>query len=120
MKSSLRSATLFLSSLPTLFYRLVECGRMAPILLFSVVLLLPLSAEAGLPRVAISIPTDQNLAVGLNAAEQCDVPGKLIVLPAVSFELAGGQTSASFSEEQTQVVQSLPEGTEVWLHVVLE
>ncbi len=69
---------------------------MAPILLFSAILLLPLTAEAGLPRVAISIPTDQNLAVGLKAAEQCDVPGKLIVLPPLSFDFAGGESPASF------------------------
>ncbi len=68
MKSSLRSATLFLSgSLPRRFYRLASCGRMAPILLFSAVLLSPLTAEAGLPRAAVSIPTDQGLAAGLKA-----------------------------------------------------
>ena len=95
MKSSLRSATLFLSdSVPALLYRLASCGRVAPILLFLAVLLLPLTAEAGLPRVAISIPTDQHLAVGLKAAEQCNVPGKLIVLPPLSFDFAGDESSA--------------------------
>ncbi|MGA9980938.1 MAG: hypothetical protein WBQ08_20115, partial [Candidatus Sulfotelmatobacter sp.] len=63
---------------------------MAPILLFSAVLLSPLTAEAGLPRAAISIPTDQNLAVGLEAAGQCKAPDKLIVLPPLSFNLARG------------------------------
>ncbi len=61
---------------------------MAPVLLFSALLLLPLTAEAGLPRVAISIPTDQGLAAGLDAAEQCDVPGKLIVLPPLFFDIS--------------------------------
>ena len=59
-------------------------------LLLSVVLLVPLTAEAGLPRVAISIPADQSFAAGLKAAEQCDVPGKLIVLPPLSFDFASG------------------------------
>ena len=70
---------------------------MATILLFSVVLFLPLAAEAGLPRVAISIPTDQNLAA---ASEPCQFPGRLIVLPPVSltFEFAGGEKSASLFE----------------------
>jgi hypothetical protein len=118
MKSSLRSATLFLSeSVLRLLYRLASCGRVASILLFPVVLFLPLTAEAGLPRVAISIPTDQNLAVGLEVGEQCDVPGKLIVLPKVYFDFAGGESSASSFEEQA--VQSVPEGSEVWLHVVV-
>ena len=68
MKSSLRSATLFLSeSLPQAALPIGKLRAVAPILLFSAFLLLPLTAEAGLPRVAISIPTDQNLAVGLKA-----------------------------------------------------
>ena len=91
---------------------------MAPILLFPAILFSPLTAEAGLPRVAISIPTDQNLTVGLQAAEQCDVQDKLIVLPPVSFDLAGGESPASFSDEQA--LQRVPEGVEVWLHVVVE
>jgi hypothetical protein len=67
------------------FFRWAVVGRIAPILLFSGFLLLPLSAEAGLPRAAISIPTDQNLTAGLRAAEQCELPSKLIVLPPLSF-----------------------------------
>jgi hypothetical protein len=119
MKSSLRSATLLLSeSVARLFCRLASFGRVAPILLFPAILLLPQTAQAGLPRVAISIPTDQNLAVGLKTGEQCDVPGKLIVLPPLSFDFAGGERSASFFEEQA--VPSVPEGFEVWLHVVVE
>lgn len=92
--------------------------------LLSLFLLLPLSAEAGLPRVALSIPTDQNLAAGLQAAEQCDVPGKMIVLPALSFNLAGGESPASIFEkqekEQAQAIQSVSEGPEIWLHVIVE
>src|SRR5580692_1385729 len=91
----------------------VGCRTVAAMLL-SIFMLLPLTAEAGLPRVAISIPTDQNFAAGLKAAEQCDVPGKLIVLPPLSFDFGGGENSASFSE-----VQSASEGAEVWLHVVV-
>jgi hypothetical protein len=119
MKSSHRSATSCLSeSVPRLFCRLGSCGRVASILLFPAILLLPLTAEAGLPRVAISIPTDQNLAVGLKAAEQCDVPGKLIVLPPLFFDIAGAGSPASVFDERA--IQNVPEGFEVWLHVVVE
>jgi hypothetical protein len=89
----------------------------ALILLFPVVLLLPLTAQAGLPRLAISIPTDQNFAAGLKTAEQCNVPSKLIVLPPLSFDFAGGESPTGFSEQQTQAIQNMPEGSEVWLHV---
>jgi hypothetical protein len=109
MKLSLRSALLF-------FSRVAGAVRIAPVLLFSGSLLLPLTAEAGLPRTAISIPTDQGLATGLQAAERCEFPGKLIVMPALSFEFAAGD-GTSF-EEQARVIQSMPEGSEVWLHLV--
>jgi hypothetical protein len=119
MKSSFRSARQFLSaSIPGLFCRLTSRGVMAPILLLSVFLFLPLNAEAGLPRVAFSIPTDQNLAAGLKAGEECDVPHKLIVLPPLFFDFAGGENSASSFEEQA--VHSVPETYEVWMHVVME
>ena len=99
MKLSLRSATPFLSRLfLRLFYRLASSGRVAPILFFSAFLLLPLTAEAGLPRVAISIPTDQNFAAGLKAAEQCEAPGKLIVLPPLSFDFSGSGGPTGFFE----------------------
>jgi hypothetical protein len=71
MKSPLHPATQLLSvPVSRLLNRLANCWRVAPILLLPAFLLLPLTAFAGLPRNAISIPTDQNLAAGLNAAEQ--------------------------------------------------
>jgi len=120
MKPSLRSATLLSSrSFSRFFSRVAGLRRIAPILLFSFFLFLPLSAEAGLPRAAVSIPAEQNLAAGLKAAQQCDVPNKLIVLPPLAFDFAGDQSPTSVSDEQGQAVQSVPEGSEVWLRVVV-
>jgi hypothetical protein len=119
MKSSLCSATLFLSSLFSRpFCRFAWGARVAPILMFPAFLLLTLRAEAGLPRVAISIPTNQNLVEGLKAGEQCSVPGKLIVLPPLSFDIAGDEKPASVFDEQA--IRNVPEGTEIWLHVVVK
>ena len=84
MKSSPGSPTRF-------FYRGAALGRIARHLLFSSFLFFPLTAEAALPRAAISIPTDQNLEAGLKAAEPCEFPGKLIVLPPLSFDFTGGE-----------------------------
>ncbi len=121
MKSSLRSAAVFLSgSVPRQVYRWGSRRRLGPILLLSVLPLLPLTAEAGLPRVALSIPTDPSFARGLKAEEECDVPGKLIFLPPVSFDLASDESPASLFEEQAQAVHSEAEGSEIWLHVVVE
>jgi hypothetical protein len=115
MKLSLRSATLFFSRF---FSRMTGLRRAATALLGSSFLFLPM-AEAALPRAAISIPPDQTLAAGLKAAAQCEFPGKLIVLPPLSFDFAGGGNSISLFEEQVQAVRSMPEGSEVWLHVVV-
>ena len=116
MKFALCSPTQFF---PGFFSRVAGLRQIGPILLFSGFLFLPLTAEAGLPRAAISIPTDQNLAAGLKAAEQCESPGKLIVMPPLSFDFTGGGSAAGVIEEQAQAVRSMPEGSEVWLHVVV-
>lgn len=109
MRSLLRSAALFISR-----------RRVRPILVLSVLPLLPRVAEAGLPRVAVSLPADQNLAAGLKAAEECEVPGKLIVLPPLSFDITGGESSPSSAEQQAQAIHDAPDGVEIWLQVVLE
>ena len=84
--------------------------------LLAALLLLPLTAEAGLPRIAISIPANQALAEGLLAAEHCDVPGKIMVLSPVSFDFASDEAPSPLDE---QAVASIPQGVEAWLHVVL-
>jgi hypothetical protein len=89
--------------------------RTAVLLVFTFVALLPLMAQAGLPRAAVSISIDQTLAASLNAAKSCELPGRLIVLPPV--RLQPGNTSAF--EQQAQAVRSISEESEVWLHVVL-
>jgi hypothetical protein len=116
MKSSLRSATLLSFRFS---FRVSGFGRIAPLLLFSGFLFLPLTAEAGLPRAAISIPSDQRVATGLQAAERCESPGQLIVLPPLPFNFSGNGSPASLFDEQTQAVQSVPQGSEVWLHLVV-
>jgi hypothetical protein len=112
MNSSFRLATLFFSGV-------IALRRIAALLLLSGSVLFPLTAEAALPRAAISIPTDQNLAAGLKAAEQCEFPGKLIVLPPLSFDFTGSENQVSLFEEQAQAVQNMPGGSEVWLHVMV-
>ena len=116
MKFALCSPTQFSSGF---FSRVADLQRIGSILLISGFLFLPLAAEAGLPRAAISIPTDQNLAAGIKATQQCESPGKVIVLPPLSLDFASGGSAASLIEEQAQAVQSMPEGSEVSLHVVV-
>jgi hypothetical protein len=113
MKSSFVSAKLF-------FSRVAGLRRVVALLLFAGIALLPLTAQVGLPRAAVSIPSDQNLAASMQAAAQCELPGKTIVLPPVHLQLAGDESSTARFDEQAQAVGTMPEGSEVWLHVVVE
>ncbi|MBZ5615608.1 MAG: hypothetical protein LAO23_16495 [Acidobacteriia bacterium] len=94
--------------------------RIAALFLFSIFVFLPRTATAGLPKAAISIPADQNLAAGLTTTERCALPGKLIVLPPVLFQVAADASPAALFEEQARALQSMPQGSEVWLRVVAE
>jgi hypothetical protein len=91
--------------------------RIAALFLFSIFVFLPRTATAGLPKAAISIPADQHLAAALTTAEQCAFPGKLIVFPPVPFQVAGEASPAGLFEEQARALQTMPEGSEVWLRV---
>jgi hypothetical protein len=87
MKSSIGSASLS-------FFRVAGVGRCVAFLLLSGLVFLPLTAGAGLPRAAISIPADRNLAAGLRSAEQCEFQGKLIVLPPLPFQFVGDENTS--------------------------
>jgi hypothetical protein len=117
MKPPIRSATPALSDSMPGSSRQIACPPLALTLLLLIFLILPLRAQAALPRVAISIPADQPVGTGLTAAEQCEVPGKLIVLPPLSFDFGRSEIPAGLSEQD---VESAPEGSEIWLHVVVE
>ena len=59
----------------------------------------------------------------MRTAEHCDIPGKLIVLPPLSFDFTRGDRPGSFLEDQAiqeRAIQTVPEGSEVWLHVVVD
>jgi hypothetical protein len=118
MKSPTRSATPALSDSTPDSSRRITCPPLALTLLLLIFVILPLRAQAGLPRVAISIPADQSVGVGLTAAAQCEVPGKLIVLPPLSFEFGRSEIPAGFSEQQA--VERAPEASEIWLHVIVK
>ncbi len=91
---------------------------MKALLLLSGFLFLPLAAEAGLPRLAISIPTDAGFSAELQAAVQCDAPAKIIVLPPQGFDFAGND--APVKSYNDPALRSLPEESEVWLRVAVE
>ncbi len=105
---------------PLPFSRVAGLRRIAAFVLFCTFVFLPRTATAGVPKAAISISADQDLAAGLTAAERCALPGKLIVLPPVLFQVAGDGSPAGLFEKEAGALQSMPEGSEVWLHVVAE
>jgi hypothetical protein len=119
MRPTLRSATPFLS---WPFFKdcflWARCAQIVLVLSLSIFLPLALTAQAALPRVAISIPTDQSFAAGSKTGEQCNVSSNLIVPPPFFFDFAGGETPARVSEDTTFL--STNEAFDVWLHVAVE
>src|SRR2546429_7656328 len=117
MKSPIRSATLVLSESMPSYYRRINCRPLTLSLLLSMFLILPLRAQVGLPRVAMSIPTDQSVRAGLTAAQQCEVPGKLIGVPPPAFHFGGHfEIPAGFLEQNPQNAAGAP----IWPHNVME
>lgn len=81
-------------------------------------MLLPAIAQVGLPRAAISIPTDQPLAAGLRSVKQCAINNEWIVLPPIPFQFGADGNTGSSLEEQAQAIKSVPKGSDLWLHAV--
>jgi hypothetical protein len=94
-------------------------GRIVAFLLLSAVLLLPLTAQAGLPKFAFSSPAGQGAAEGMKAAEQCGLKDKLLVMPALTFHLAGEEGSDSSFEDQARSLLAITDDAEVFLHVTV-
>jgi hypothetical protein len=119
MKSSFRSAVQFVpGSIRRRLPQPASSRRITPIVLLFVFLVLPRTAEAGLPRLAISIPADQALAAGLQTSEPCSVPGKLVVLPAQFFDFTRAVSPAApFGKPD---LLGTPEGSETWMHIVVK
>jgi hypothetical protein len=96
--------------------------RIAALLFFSCCALATATAQAGLPRDAVSIPapeSGQSLSAILQAANNCG-ENSLIVLPKAVFHFgAEGDSSQQFAE-QAQAVQNLPENAQLWLHIAVD
>jgi hypothetical protein len=82
-------------------------------------MILPATAQVGLPRAAISIPTDQPLSAGLQSAERCEIQNKLIVLPPIHFQSTADVDAISSLEEQAQAIKNVPKGSDLWLHAIV-
>jgi hypothetical protein len=99
--------------------RSTSSSWLSTFLLLSGFILLPATAQVGLPGTAISIPTDQPLAAGLQHAEQCKINNQLIVLPPIPFQFgADGNADNSLVEEQAKAIESVPKGSDLWLHAI--
>jgi hypothetical protein len=91
------------------------------LLLFSVCSLVAATAQTGLPRDAVTIPapeSGQSLNSVLQAANKCG-ENSLIVLPKVVFHFGAEIDASQKFAEQTQALQNLPAGSQVWLDVAV-
>jgi hypothetical protein len=88
-------------------------------LLLSAVLMLPFAAQAGLPKYAFSVPPGQSAADGMQAAEQCGLKGKSLVLPALTFHIAGDENPDNSFQDQARSLLSIADDAEVFLHITV-
>lgn len=107
------------SSMPVALTIMRVAGLGSTLLLVFGILLLPSAAAAGLPRAAFSVPTDQAVAEGLKALEQCDVNGKIIVMPPVLFQLSEDDNHGHSFDEQARAIMGMPAGSEAMLHILV-
>jgi hypothetical protein len=88
------------------------------LLAFAFLVLQP-TAKAALPKYAFSVPAGLNAAEGIRTAEPCGTKGKVLVMPALSFQLAGETGATSAYEEQTRALMGISEDAEVFLNATV-
>jgi hypothetical protein len=104
---------------PTLgVQRLVGLGRAAAFFLLPALPLLPATPEAGLPKYAFTLPSGRNTVAAMKAAEPCGFKGKVVVLPALPFHLAGDEGEAAVFDDQARALMEAAPEAEVFLHVI--
>jgi hypothetical protein len=101
------------------FQRLAGLGRVVAFCLLSGLPLLAAAPEAGLPKYAFTLPSGQNAVDAIKAAEPCGFKGKVVVLQALPFHMAGDESAeASFDDQARALMEATPE-TEVFLHIIV-
>jgi hypothetical protein len=88
----------------------------ATFLLLPCSIVLPAAAQVALPRVTLSVPTDQPLLASLQSVAPCQRNGDPIVLPPVS--LGSAPDTNLFLREQAQTLENAPKNSNLWLHIV--
>jgi ribosomal protein L24 len=88
------------------------------LLVLSGFLFSPASAQVGLPRAAISIPTDGPIATGLQSVEHCATNHNLIVLPPIAFQFGAAEITSNSLAAQAQATKSAPKDSDLWLHAI--
>lgn len=76
-------------------------------------LLLSFVARAAVPQFAFSLPP----GAGVEAAQQCGLKDRAVVLPALQLSLGGQDSPDSAFQEQNRIISSLGAEAEVFLHV---
>lgn len=92
-------------------------GRWANFAAACAVLSLPFKADAGLPKYAFSLPAGQSAADGVKATESCGLKGKILVMPPLSFHLAGDDPAATQFQDQAVALMGVAADAEVFLHI---
>jgi hypothetical protein len=94
--------------------------RCASLLVCFALSILPASAQAGLPHLAVPVAASGapgDLAANLATAGSCAAPGSPVILPAATLDLGAQPAAVSPLAGQASALGNLPANAEVWLHL---
>jgi hypothetical protein len=101
-------------------FRSASSAWLSTLLFLPGFILLPAAAQVGLPRAAISVPTDGPLAAGLQSVHLCAANNVAIVLPPIRFQFGAAGDIGSSLADQAQAISSVFQGSSLWLHAIAD
>jgi hypothetical protein len=97
--------------------------RIAALLIVTCFVLGSSSAQANLPKNAVSIPqaaSSQPPTAFILDLHPCIVSGSPVVLPPVHLQMGVDPRQGGIFNEQAQLLKDLPADAELWLHIVID
>jgi len=89
--------------------RSARSSSLLTLVLLPGLLLTPASAQVGLPRAAVSLPTEGQATPGVSSLERCEANHDIIVLPPIPLQ---------FGTAQAPATENVPKGSGLWLHII--
>lgn len=85
--------------------------------LVGVVLWAPLIHASSIPKFGYAIPADRDASLAAKAAESCGTKDNIVLLPAWTLNLAGGNDTGNGNDVQARILDGLAEDADVYLRI---